>query len=126
MSWSVAFHAWGEHFMPGRVAYTFTEAHDRGAIGIIGHDRGQPRPYGSATIEVPEDIPRGACIKYLVEQALPLLPSLVEAGATEWHVSIGRFYTAQCNEELTAQELALLVKLDCPLCYSAYDVREEE
>lgn len=126
MPWNVSFQVWGEQFKPSLVDFAFTESHDPGAMGKMGRYRGLPIPYGSANILVPSHIPNAERIRYIVEIALRLLPDLQRAGATEWHVNIGRFYSTQCNEEYSVEELSLLAQLGCPLLYSAYLVSEEE
>ncbi|HXT12888.1 MAG TPA: hypothetical protein VN873_15100 [Candidatus Angelobacter sp.] len=50
----------------------------------------------------------------------PLLPAIRAAGATERHISIGRFYFAQCNEEYSLEELQMIARLGCGFTYSAY------
>lgn len=126
MPWSVSFQVWGDQFKPSLIDFAFTESHDPGDIAKLGRYRGQPMPYGSASIHVPIHIPNGERIKYIVDIALRLLPELQRAGATEWHVDIGRFYSTQCNEEYSAEEISLLAQLRCPLLYSAYLVSEED
>jgi hypothetical protein len=126
MPWVVSFHIWGEQFKPSQIDFAFSDAHDPGIIGQSGKYRGQSVPYGSATVRVPSHIPNEERIRYIVTAALPLLPKLEQAGATDWHLDIGRFYSTQCNEEYSAEELALMSQLRCPLDYSAYQVSEEE
>jgi hypothetical protein len=124
MPWSISFQVRGKQFKPSLVEFTFTESHDCGEIGKAGRYRGQPMPYGSANIHVPSYIPHEERIIYIVNIALRLLPELQRAGATEWHVDIGRFYSTQCNEEYSPEEISLLAQLKCPLLYSAYLVSE--
>lgn len=126
MPWAVYFRVRGEQFKPSQVNYAFTEAHDPDAIGERGPRRGKPLGYGSAVIQVPSYIPNQDRIKYLVDIALPLLPDLEQAGATEWYLDIARYYSTQCNEELTAEQLTLVAQLRCSLCYSAYQMSEEQ
>ncbi len=120
MPWSVAFHAIGESFYPSQIDYAFSRSHDP---GLSPNGRQQ---VGSATIEVPASIPNEDRIKYLVNLVLPLMPSILQAGADEYYLNIGRFYSTQCNEELSAEEIAFIARLNCGLIYSAYQVSEEE
>jgi hypothetical protein len=62
----------------------------------------------------------------LVKLVQPLLPEIRRAGATEWSLDIARYYSTQCNEAYTSEELELLASLKCPLIYSAYKISEEE
>lgn len=126
MPWLISFHIWGEQFMPSSVDFQFTEFYDAGSIRDRGRYRGLPSPNGAAYIEVPSHIPNLERIKYIVETVLPILPELRRAGATDFKLDIGRFYSTQCNEELSAEQIALIAQLNCPLTYSAYQVEEAE
>jgi hypothetical protein len=126
MPYRVSFEMWGERFRPSRVPFRFTEQHDPGVIGTVGHYRGKPLPYGSASYVVPASVPNADRIKHTVQVIEPLLASIREAGATDWHVSIGRYYSAQCNEAYSLEELQLIARLGCGFAYSAYSVTEEE
>lgn len=126
MPWRVSFEIWGEEFRPSRVPFQFTEQHDPGAIGIVGRYRGQPMPYGSATYVAPSSIPNTDRIKHVVQIIEPVLSHIRAAGAEDWHISIGRFYHAQCNEEYSLEELQLVARLGCGFIYSAYSVTEDE
>lgn len=126
MSWLVSFDIFGDGFVPSAVPFQFSEQQDPGDIGTLGKFKGRPSPYGSARYEVPAQVPKGERIKHVVEKMEPLLQAIRDAGATRWHVSIGRFLTGQCNEEYSHEELLLIVRLDCGLIYSAYPVSEAD
>ena len=126
MPWIVSFEIWGEDFRPSRVPFTFSKQHDPGVIGTIGRYRGQPVPYGSASYYVPSSVRNTDRIKHIVETIEPLLPAIRDAGANKWHLSIGRFYCAQCNEEYSLEQLHMIARLGCGFIYSAYEVSEEE
>ena len=126
MPWCVSFEIWGEEFSPSRVPFGFTEQHDPGVIGTRGRYRGQPVPYGSASYVVPPSVPNGERIKHIVRAMEPILPLIRQAGASKWHISIGRFYHGQCNEEYSLEELHLIARLGCGFIYSAYNVTEAE
>jgi hypothetical protein len=126
MPWVISFHAWGEQFYPSKINYSFSEAHDVGMFGTWGRYKNQSAPYGSAVIRVPPNIPNEERIAYLVNMVLPLMPYIIQAGGTFCKLDIGRYYSTQCNEELSAKEIALIARLGCPLTYSAYQVSEEE
>jgi len=103
--------------MPSRVPFKFTECRDA-AIGLTGN--------GDASYVVPASVPNCERIRHVVETFEPLLPALREAGATDWYISIGRFYCAQCNEAYSLEELQLIARLGCGFTYSAYSVSEDE
>lgn len=115
MPWRVSFEIWGEEFRPSRVPLQFAEQHDPGAM-----------PYGSASYVVPPSVPNTDRIKHVVQVIEPVLAQIRAAGATDWHISIGRFYYGQCNEEYSLEELQLITRLGCGFIYSAYSVSEDE
>jgi len=77
-------------------------------------------PYGSARYLAPPSVPNAQRIRHIVQMIEPLLPAIRAAGATERHISIGRFYFAQCNEEYSLEELQMIARLGCGFTYSAY------
>lgn len=125
MPWILSFHAFGTQFRPSQIDYPFTTSMDPGTIGNEGRYRGKPIPYGSIVINVPRQIPNNKRIEYLVRTVLPLMAELKLAGATDWYINIGRFYSGQCNEAFSTEELKLLASMDCPLHYSAYKVSKK-
>lgn len=126
MPWRLSFEIWGENFHPSRVPFEFTKEHDPGVIGTRGRYRDLPIPYGSATYEVPRSVPEPERILHISETFHPLLASLKESGATRWHISIGRYYWGQCNEDYSLEELQAVTRLECGFIYSAYEVSQEE
>jgi len=124
MPWHISIHIQGPEFRPSQVPFRFTEQHDPGVIGKVGRYRGQAVPYGSASYVVPSSVSSADSIKYLVNKIEPVLDSIRAAGATDWHISIGRYYHAQCNEEYSPEELRLIARLECGFIYSAYEVSE--
>ena len=126
MPWQVSIVIWGERFYPSRVPFTFTDQHDPGVVGSVGRYRGQPLPYGSASYVAPPSIPNTERIGHVVRTIEPILPAIREAGATRWHVSIGRYFAKQCNEDYSLEQLQLIARLGCGFAYSAYEVSEEE
>jgi hypothetical protein len=126
MPYRVSFEMWGKGFRPSRVPFRFTEQHDPGAIGTVGRYRGEPLPYGSASYVVPASVPNTDRIKHAVQIIEPLLAGIRDAGATDWHISIGRYYSSQCNEAYSLEELQLIARLRCGFTYSAYSVTEED
>jgi hypothetical protein len=95
-------------------------------VGTVGRYKGQPLPYGSASYVVPPSVPNTDRIKHIAQTIEPILARIREAGATDWHISIGRYYHAQCNEEYSLEELQLIAGLGCGFIYSAYGVSADE
>lgn len=126
MSHRVSFEIWGEEFRPSQIPFEFTEQHDPGVIGTLGRYRGLPTPYGSASYVVPPCIPDGEMLRYLVLTIEPILTAIRAAGATDWHIRIGRYYHEQCNEDYSLDELQGIARLGCGFTYSAYSVTEDE
>lgn len=126
MPWIISFHAKGEFFRPSNVDFPFTESFDYGDVVDRGRHRNEPKPHGYAVIEVPTSIPNEKRLTYIATLVLSLLPRLKQAGMETGYVNIGRYYSTQCNEEYTAEEIALLAQLNCPLIYSAYAVSEDD
>lgn len=110
MPYRVSFEMWGEGFRPSRVPFRFTKQHDSGAIGTVGRYRGEPLPYGSASYVVPASVPNADRIKHAVQIIEPLLAGIRDAGATDWHISIGRYCSSQCNEAYSLEELQLIAR----------------
>ncbi len=118
--WQISFRIQGQNFLPAKLNLPFTKQHQPGDIASFGLYRGQPYPYGSASYEIPPEITRENAFSHLVQIFEQHLDSLTAHGAEDWHVSIGRFYISQCNEELSLEEIQLLARLRCGLTYSAY------
>jgi hypothetical protein len=126
MPWRVSFEMWGKEFRPSSVPFQFTEQHDPGCEVGTGRYQGQPLPYGAATYVVPPSIPNADRLRHVVHTIEPVLAAIRAAGATDCHISIARYYYAQCNEEYSLEELQLIARLGCGFIYSAYSVTEDE
>ena len=126
MSWRISFHIFGEYFSPPKMNFKFHDQNERGEIAISGKFKGEKYNYGNASYNVPKDTPRIQVFKYLADTFEPLLDELKSCGAESWFIEIGRFYNAQCNEELSASEILEIARLRCSLSYSAYRVSEGE
>jgi len=127
MRWLFSFEVWGEAFRPSLVPFAFTEQHDHHeVIAKRGRYRDQLIPYGSASYLVPSEIPVSERIDHIVQTMEPLIADIRAAGATDYHISIVRFYRAQCNEEYSLENLQLIVRLGCGFVYSAYTEDDDE
>ena len=120
----------GDNFSP-KEAETITGLSLRkklevGEISPIGRYRGKPIPYGSASLEVPDEIPYGERLMWIVNVLQENLNQLYDCGAEETHISAGYLYKDQCNFEFSKEELAALAKLNIDFAISCYDVSDEE
>ena len=121
MTWYISFHASGDHFQPSMVGYEFAFYVEPGTLATSGRYKGCPLPYGKAEIIAPHEITNPSeQLLAVCRLASELLPALRNAGATNFYLHVLREYTAQCNEELTTEEMKLIASLDCPFTYTAY------
>ena len=111
----------GDSYFPSRVSFPWTEAHDPGFIGKRGRYRGVPTPYGASSYEVQSEVPIEDRIAHLHKMILPLLPKIIEAGATSTRVSAGYFYDSQCNLSFSLEELCMLKDLNTHFDLSCYE-----
>jgi hypothetical protein len=126
MSWRITFEIIGETFSPNRINLNFNDQNEPNEIAKSGKFKGTKYSYGSASYLVSDRISRRNKFKHLADTFEPLLAELKEAGADNWHITIDRMYSAQCNEELGSQEIIQIARLKCPVAYSAFQVSEEE
>jgi hypothetical protein len=117
----------GANFFPSRVPFQFTKAWDPLTRPVTrGPHKGEFYPWGEANFAVPPTAPTVNRLKFLADIMAPLLPTLREHGAESWTVWIVRYYSAQCNESWTSDEISALARLNCNVCYSAYTVSDAE
>lgn len=126
MSWIITFNIIGDNFDPNKIDIDFSQKNQSDEISTSGPFKGKPYGYGSATFVVPKSIPRLEKFKFLADLIEPKLNELSENGAEKWWIEIGRLYSNQCNEELDFEEIKQIVRLKCPLSYSAYSVSEDD
>jgi hypothetical protein len=122
VSRQLSFTATGDSFRPSQAGLKFDWCFDAGAIATSGKYKGQPMPFGRASLGPPEGLQGRDSLQALCRAAKAAMPSLTQAGATDFAIWVVREYTHQCNEELSAEELSLISSLNCALCYSAYQV----
>ena len=117
----------GDNFYPSRVPFEFTEAWDPNTqLRSLGPRKGDVLPWGEAVYAVPSTAPVENRLKQLADIIYPLIPMLRLHGAESWVVWIVRYYNSQCNEEWSAADIAALARLECSVCYSAYEVSSSE
>ena len=107
----VTFSIIGKQFKPSKLRAEFSEAHDPGVIGEVGRYRGVPVPYGSAEICVPDEVTDK--VRYVHKRAFPLLQTMRDAGAEEFHLHFTFHYADQCAYGFSAEELKLVTELEC-------------
>ena len=126
MSWKISFHIIGDNFSPKKVNFKFNEENEADEIAKKGRYKGSKFGYGSSTYIVPEEIKRTNKFEHLANIFVPMVKELKIAGAESWHIEITKLYFNQCNEELGADEILQIARLNCPLTYSEYSVSEQE
>ena len=120
----------GEKFSPREAeSITGLELRDKLEFGDIaprGRYRGKAVPYGTAQLEVPDEIPYDDRFMWLVNTLALHLDKLYKCGAEETRIYAGYFYKDQCNFGFSKEELAELAKLDIDFAISCYDVSDDE
>ncbi len=123
----ITFEIYGENFSPKKLGFNFKSQNERGEIDSNKSSKqfkGKRMNYGSATYVVPKNIKDK--FEHLADLFEPMLPIMEKAGATEWHIYIGRLYYGQCNEELDFHDIQNIARLKCSVAYSAFEVKSEE
>jgi len=83
----LSFHATGDGYRPSKIPFAFAKQHDVGDQAKLGRYKGMPYPYGSSEIRVPDTVSWKDMIPALVALVAPLLASMKEEGADDFHVS---------------------------------------
>lgn len=91
-----------------------------GELGKCGRHRGQPTPYGAAALAVPEAVPEGQKLEWLLATALEHLSTFQRLGADDPEVYAAYAFDAQCNLSYTPSELDKLARLGLPFSVSCY------
>lgn len=118
----VTFSATGARFTPSKVTAEFSEAHDPGVIGQTGRYRGVPVPFGSADIDVPDEVPEK--IAYVYERVRPFLCAMREAGAEDFWLHITYHYSAQCALGFSQEELKMILAMECDFAIDCMEADE--
>lgn len=101
---------------------TLSNTLEVGDTVLRGPLRGQPAPYGSGHLDVPDTIPYGARLMWLVEQLERHLSTFYALGANPTRIYAGYFYTHQCNFGFNPEELQAVAALGMDFDISCYDV----
>ena len=121
MSWQLSLVVHGASFRPSRVSAGLVRTIDVGELVTTGPDKGKPSSCGFGVIELPQSEDRHECLANLCAVAENFIPALRAAGAQSFTIWVVREFATQCNEELSAAEVARIAALGCGICYSAYD-----
>lgn len=120
----------GEEFSPKKAeeqtGISLRDKLESGDIAERGPYKGKPIPYGKGILEVPEEIPYGQRIMWLVKVLEPSLEIIYGLGAEPTQIYAGYFYKDQCNFEFTPQEIHAISKLNIEFGISCYDVSDDE
>jgi hypothetical protein len=122
----VTFEIYGEYFSPQLISINFAESNKKGDIYQTGPLKGKTMNHGSASLVAPYDLSFHERFKYIADIFEPLLLELEQNGASQWWFTIDRIYFAQCNEELSYDEIKQMARLKCGFAYSAYSAKTEE
>lgn len=121
---------WGEKFSPACAeectGFAFDDKNEVGDLGLTGRYKGQPTPFGAARLKPPPDVQDSDKIMWLATLLKDKIEQMAACGLEEAHFYVGYFYENQCNCTLTAQETKAIAEVGIPLCFSCYDVTEDE
>jgi hypothetical protein len=102
------------------------DAIEPGAFGLRGRFKGQPTPFGSASIQMPENEGNDWDSFYqLVDLLEGYLVDLRKAGAERITLFVSVYYDGQCNLGFSAEELGRIAHLGVDLAISCYGLEAE-
>ncbi|MBW7895384.1 MAG: hypothetical protein H3C27_09750 [Opitutaceae bacterium] len=110
---NIALHASGDEYQPSKLDAVFTNANDPQEIATFGIHKGRPWGFGYSALVIPASVPLKDKIPTLCRAALPLIPKMKEAGASDIYVKAAFVCTDSCDVFLEAEELRLLATLGC-------------
>lgn len=116
---------WGEQFSPRRAeeltGLALSGRVEPGELAHWGRYKGQPSPYGAASLEVPPDIEQGGRLAWMVDAVGTHLTVFQQLGATVCKLHLDIRYWDQCNLEFSSGELARIAALGVPFTISCWD-----
>ena len=120
---------WGEQFSPKKAeavtGLALSRKNEPGDIGDTGRYRGQPIPYGAASLETPETIGVSRRLTWLLECVAPHVETLRRLGAELVRLHVEVRYQGQCNLEFSPGEVAGIAALRVAFTISCWDCTEE-
>ncbi|GAB5536571.1 MAG: hypothetical protein Rubg2KO_28200 [Rubricoccaceae bacterium] len=121
----------GGDFSPSKAeqatGVTLHKKREVGDIGERGRYRGQPIPYGSATLDAPLSVNRGDKLSWVLGAALQHIETFRQLGADNIKVWIVEYFEpgGQMNMAYRPDELAKLGRLGVPLWVSGYETEQD-
>ena len=103
-----------------------TNQQEPGSVSSRGRFAGQPAPFGSASVEVPETVPDEEKLMHAISSISGMADKLRSLGVTETYLYVGYFHHGQCNCVLSTAEITALHGLGIPMIFSTYDIGEED
>ena len=120
----------GEKFSPKeaeeRTGIPLQDKLEVGEVAQRGPYKGKSVPYGSGLLKVPDEVPYGDRIMWLLKLLKPRLEIMYGLGAEPTQIYAGYFYKDQCNFHFTPQELQAISELNIEFGISCYDVSDDE
>jgi len=105
-----------------RTGLSLTQKQEPGQIGTRGRYKGEPLPYGAASLEASEAMLWQERWSLLLGQLAEHIETFRACGAEDVHLSHGYFYEGQCNLEFSPEALRQVADLGIPFCISCYMV----
>ncbi len=119
----------GDRFSPSEAervtGLKLSDKREPGQIGQRGRYRGQPLPYGAASLDAPEDVSPPEKLVWVLDAATPHIALLRDLGADRAEVWIVEHFGGQMNMEYEPEELEKLARLGLPLCVACYEVEQQ-
>jgi len=122
-------HFYGNKFSPEKAekltGLILDAKNEVGDIGKLGRYKGQPIPYGSASLSPSKKkIKSGLVEMWLLKNIKNNLTLMRSCGADKIWLDYGVFYDEQCNFEFSKEALLLIGSLNIDLLISCYQDRE--
>jgi hypothetical protein len=121
---------YGENFNPKKVevelGINFSQSINPGDFGTFGRYKGVQIPFGSATIESPQEINNINPSLWLLNYLKDKIDIIRKHGATKIHLKNVYYYFGQCNSSLGVEEINLLSEMKIPFLFSVYESKEME
>jgi hypothetical protein len=121
---------WGQRFSPteveGVTGLLLAHKNEPGENGRYGKYRGQPMPFGSASLEPPESVPEADRLDWLIERAAVHLETFRRLGAEELILHVNVPYWDQCNMEFSPSEIAAIAALGVPFTITCWKSSQDQ
>ncbi|MDZ4700997.1 MAG: hypothetical protein SH809_14915 [Rhodothermales bacterium] len=91
-----------------------------GEIVKRGRYKGQPSPYGAASLAVPEAVAEKEKLEWLLDAALKYVGTFRRIGTDRLYIHASYAFDGQCNLAYSTSELRKLAELDLDFTVSCY------